>query len=309
MTPGNESTPHSGVDASWHNPALLQSGSPLNSDNHEPSISVQQPHDDSLKNLNTDKEHPKFDFLVDSSHRSDRMQTGANEARGSPSYQHSSMNYDWGASIHPRHENSTPLSSGSPLPLPPTQQHHYARYTPDPSSPSQTPAVGVDPPIKHVPATCPIDGLLLNFMHERRQRLAEGMPACEVVGPEKPSVASLLNPGSDAYSHPVSKVLTDILSKLSALALDRLPERVAALHVMFYVSKCFFRASLSLARFVIRQTAREREKKKKKRGSPPACPSCDDDDDDNEHDGVVKSSLHNSHNSVHLAIPTSSHTR
>lgn len=74
-------------------------------------------------------------------------------------------------------------------------------------------------------------------MRERRQRAAEGMPTCEVIGPEHPSFTSLLNPESDAYVHPVSKVFTDILSKFSAL--DSLPERVAALHVMFHISKCF----------------------------------------------------------------------
>ncbi|KAI1751172.1 hypothetical protein F4782DRAFT_506061 [Xylaria castorea] len=215
-TPGDEYTPHSGVDSSWHSPALPQSASPPNSNSPQAKKSNQQGHN-CVPNLNISGEHLKLDFLPDPSLRFDRMQTGVNGAQDSPAYQHQPMKHDW---------------------APPTQQHeqhHYTEDAPNSSNSSQTPWGGAKIPIKHVPATCPIDNLLLNFMMERRQRFAEGIPAKEVVGPRYPSVSSLLNPENRPHSHPVSQVFTDILSKFSALC--RIPERVAVLYVMFRIMR------------------------------------------------------------------------
>lgn len=79
--------------------------------------------------------------------------------------------------------------------------------------------------------TCPLDSLLLDFLNERRQRAAEGHPVQEVIGPRYPSVSSLLNPAQSAYSHPLSRVFTDILAKFPELS--GLPERVAVLYILF----------------------------------------------------------------------------
>ncbi|KAI0449822.1 hypothetical protein F5B21DRAFT_508812 [Xylaria acuta] len=204
LTPGGEYTPHSGADSLWHNPALPQSASPSNSSSHQVKKSNQQGYN-CFPNLNIDGEHLKLDILPDPSFRFDRMQAGVNGAQDSPAYQHLPMKHDWGP----------PVTHSSNC--------------------SQTPCGGAEIPIKHVPATCTIDNLLLSFMHERRQCFAEGISAKEVVGPRYPSVSSLLNPENGPHSHPVSKVLTDILSKFSALC--GIPERVAVLYVMFRIMR------------------------------------------------------------------------
>lgn len=88
-------------------------------------------------------------------------------------------------------------------------------------------------PVKTCPPTCPLDNLLLDFLHERRQRAAEGVPTSEIIGPRYPSVSSLLNPLKD--SHALSKVFIDILQTFPDISL--LPERVAVLYVMFLVMR------------------------------------------------------------------------
>ncbi|KAI1428516.1 hypothetical protein F5Y12DRAFT_711151 [Xylaria sp. FL1777] len=232
-TPVGESTPYSTVDSSRHGQALPQSSSQLNLDVHQVKMPNQQWSDRAL-NLNIGGEHLKLNCLLDPSQRLNRMQTGVNGAQDSPAFQHLPMKHDWGIATHLARYNNTFTGSDSSL-SPPVQQHQSIEYASDPSSFPETPWVGVDSPIKHVPATCPLDQVLLDFMQERRQRAAEGVPTREVVGPEYPSIFSLLNPADSACSHPVSKVFTDILSKFSAIC--RVPEKVAVLYVMFLVMR------------------------------------------------------------------------
>ncbi|KAI3341548.1 hypothetical protein F4824DRAFT_317397 [Ustulina deusta] len=232
-TSGGEPTPHSGVDSFRHSQALPQSSSRLDLGAHQVKISNQQ-WNDRVPNLNVGGEHIRLDFLLHPSQRLNRMQTGVNGAQDSSEYQHLPMKHDCSIATHFGSSNNTPMSSSSPLP-PPTQQPQSIEYAPDPSNPPQMPWVGADPPIKHVPATCPLDQVLLDFMQERRQRAAEGVPTREVVGPEYPSIFSLLNPTDGLRSHPVSKVFTDIISKFSAIC--RVPEKVAVLYVMFIVMR------------------------------------------------------------------------
>lgn len=95
------------------------------------------------------------------------------------------------------------------------------------------PPPGCPPPtdIKNSPPTCPLDTLLLDLLHERRQRAADGVPTHELIGPRYPSVSSLLNPANSKYSHRLSRVFTDILRTFPDLS--GLPERVATLYIMF----------------------------------------------------------------------------
>ncbi|KAI9680687.1 MAG: hypothetical protein M1817_004127 [Caeruleum heppii] len=90
-------------------------------------------------------------------------------------------------------------------------------------------------PIKNIPATCPLDGLLLDFLHERQHQAAQGVSKNKLVGPAYPSIASLLNPERSKYSHPLSKVFTDILSKFPDLS--TLPEQIATLYIMFLIMR------------------------------------------------------------------------
>ncbi len=82
-------------------------------------------------------------------------------------------------------------------------------------------------PVRNVRPTCPLDGLLMDFLAERRQQAEKGMSSKELIGPAYPSVASLLHPTRSQMSHPLSKVFTDMLGTFPDLA--TLPEQVAVL--------------------------------------------------------------------------------
>jgi len=90
-------------------------------------------------------------------------------------------------------------------------------------------------PVRNIGPTCPLDGLLLDFLAERQRRAAEGVPSQNLVGPAYPSVSSLLNPDRSALAHPLSKVFTDIIGTFPDLA--TLPEQIAVLYVMFLVMR------------------------------------------------------------------------
>lgn len=124
------------------------------------------------------------------------------------------------------------------------QQPHHPRgglstgdmSTPSPIPPRSDPSLAdYAAPIKNCDPTCPLDALLIDFLSERRQRAADGLPTQEVVGPRYPSVSSLLNPANSAFSHPLSKVFTDILGTFPDIS--NLPERVAVLYMMFLVMR------------------------------------------------------------------------
>ncbi|KAI1388840.1 uncharacterized protein F4822DRAFT_404115 [Hypoxylon trugodes] len=185
----------------------------------------QQRHD-LLHNLDLGAgEQLKLDFLLDPSERVNRMQTGLNGAQDTPGYQHLPMKHDWNAT------SRVAVTDGYPQ-----QQQHRIEYASQNTVQCRERSwIGVSAPIKNVPPTCPLDSLLLDFLQERRQRAAEGVPAREVVGPRYPSVSSLLNPANSVFSHPLSKVFTDILAAFPGIS--TLPERVAVLYYMFLVMR------------------------------------------------------------------------
>lgn len=82
------------------------------------------------------------------------------------------------------------------------------------------------------PYTCPLDSLLGEFVANRRQQLAKGVPMHQVIGPEDPSFIALVNPDSQRRdTHPISALLIDILSKFPDIS--AMPEKVAVLYLMF----------------------------------------------------------------------------
>lgn len=123
-----------------------------------------------------------------------------------------------------------PALSSSSSNHPHTNGHHQQSH-PTTTSSSQQPQHAI--PIKNCAPTCPLDNLLLDFLHERRQRAAEGFPTQEIIGPRYPSVSSLLNPLKE--SHPLSKVFIEILHTFPTIS--QLPERVATLYVMFLIMR------------------------------------------------------------------------
>ncbi|KAI1781054.1 hypothetical protein F4818DRAFT_436245 [Hypoxylon cercidicola] len=225
-TPASAASPASAAaatDTSWQQPSQGPSQQPSPSFAQVKLLS-QQRHE-LLHNLDLGAgEQLKLDFLLDPSQRVSRMQTGADGAQDTPDFQHLPMKHDWNAAAPSFAQQQQ-------------QQQQRIEYAPR-DVPRQSPEaawVGNAAPIQNGPPTCPLDNLLLDFLHERRQRAAEGVPAREVVGPRYPSVSSLLNPANSALSHPLSKVFTDILAAFPGIS--GLPERVAVLYYMFLVMR------------------------------------------------------------------------
>lgn len=193
-------------------------------------------------------------FLLDPSQRVAKIQNGVNGAQDTARFQHVPMKHDWtdirnDQALRARHSSSTTTTtqgwdsaSGTEGCRPHQHQHQQgARYAHRPASSlelrrdsnGEIPRYAI--PTKNCEATCPLDSLLLDFLGERQQRAAEGMPTQEVVGPRYPSVSSLLNPAHSIHSHPLSKVFTDILSTFPDIS--TLPERVAVLYIMFLIMR------------------------------------------------------------------------
>ena len=99
----------------------------------------------------------------------------------------------------------------------------------------ESPICAYATPIRNISPTCPLDGLLLDFLAERQRQAAEGVSSQSLVGPPYPSVSSLLNPERSRLAHPLSKVFTDIISTFPDLS--NLPEQVAVLYVMFLIMR------------------------------------------------------------------------
>jgi len=169
-------------------------------------------------NLDMGPERLGLEFLLDGSQRISKIPNGVNGNHESPtSYppqppQRSELS-------SPIHRRSNSMSS-----------HGVAA---SPSSNDQV--AGHNAPIRNGPPTCPLDSLLLDFLHERQQQAADGVETPKLVGPAYPSVSSLLNPARAATSHPLSKVFTDILATFPDLS--TLPEKVAVLYIMFLLMR------------------------------------------------------------------------
>ncbi|KAK7742236.1 hypothetical protein SLS62_010755 [Diatrype stigma] len=172
---------------------------------------VGQRRQDLLHNLDLGAgEQLQLNFLLDPSQRVNKFQNGLHENYDPHSIHHLPLKRDWSSTSYPQHPDVS------------IEQNLLAR--------SES-WVTYSAPINHSAATCTLDGLLLAFIRERRQRAAEGIPTQEIVGPRYPSVSSLLNPATSAYVHPMSKVFADILATFPGLC--TLPEKVAVLYFMF----------------------------------------------------------------------------
>lgn len=171
----------------------------------------QQRHD-LAHNLDMGPERLGLDFLLDGTQRINKIPNGINGTQEPSSFQPS----DRGSPVHNR---SNSVSS-------------HGNYN---SGPPGVDMTGHAAPIRNGPPTCPLDSLLLDFLHERQQLAADGVATTTLVGPAYPSVSSLLNPARSAKSHPLSKVFTDILATFPDLS--TLPEKVAVLYFMFLLMR------------------------------------------------------------------------
>ena len=84
-------------------------------------------------------------------------------------------------------------------------------------------------PCRNTAPTCPLDTILLDFLHASQHEASRGVSANHLLGPAYPSISSLLNPSIS--SHPLSKLFIDILSKFPDIS--GLPEKIAVLYIMF----------------------------------------------------------------------------
>lgn len=99
----------------------------------------------------------------------------------------------------------------------------------------ETTLVAHTAPVRNIEPTCPLDGVLLDFLAERRQRAAEGVSSEKLVGPAYPNPTPLVKPERSIYSHPLSKIFTDILVTFPDLS--TIPEQVAVLYIMFLIMR------------------------------------------------------------------------
>lgn len=179
-----------------------------------------------------------LDFLVDAKHKIPKIKSGIDGAQDSPEYRHVPMKHDLTTtmSLMPGLQGAAPTPAQLPSPV--YSQTPVVAAAPGglpapPPPPGPLPIYALTP--RNCPSTCPLDTILLDFIAERRQRAAEGLSQNEIVGPRYPSVSSLLNPTVSVYSHPLSKVFTDIIARFPDLS--GLPERVAVLYAMFLLMR------------------------------------------------------------------------
>ncbi|KAL2066186.1 hypothetical protein VTL71DRAFT_2257 [Oculimacula yallundae] len=211
-TPNSGTSPGAGGGPAWQAPnapmghgfgnysQLLNAQAQLSKQKHEMA-----------HNLDMGPERLGLEFLLDGTQRVNKIPNGLNE-HYDPSLQTSR-----GPETSPAHHRSNSIGSHSGYPVAGSEMSGHAA------------------PIRNGPPTCPLDNILLDFLHERQQQAADGVATPKLVGPAYPSVSSLLNPSKAATSHPLSKVFTDILSTFPDLS--TLPEKVAVLYIMFLVMR------------------------------------------------------------------------
>ncbi|KAL5115562.1 hypothetical protein ACEQ8H_006538 [Pleosporales sp. CAS-2024a] len=83
--------------------------------------------------------------------------------------------------------------------------------------------------------TCPLDAILLTFLHDRHTRAAEGVPLTTLVGPRYPNFTALVYPDRPVESHPLSQLFTEILRTFPDICGK--PEQVAIVFVMFLLMR------------------------------------------------------------------------
>ncbi|KAI8932090.1 hypothetical protein NX059_010975 [Plenodomus lindquistii] len=119
--------------------------------------------------------------------------------------------------------------------LPPPQQpppanisdSRQAQYAPDMVAHLTLP--------RNLPATCPLDVILLEFLQDRQNRAAEGVPTKTLVGPHYPNFTSLVFPDRVVEAHPLSTLFTDILRTFPDIC--GVPEQVAIVFIMYLVMR------------------------------------------------------------------------
>ena len=155
-----------------------------------------------------------------------RVGFGADERLGLEFQMHGAkLNVKLGASCRTS-ENYRSFSQFNLLSIPPS----LSAPTSNPSVTQKTPLAHLTP-IRNIAPTCTLDTMLLDFIRNRQQGVAQGIPKLDLAGPSYLSISSLLNAEKIAPSHSVSKLFADI--RQTFLNMVSLPEQVAILYLMF----------------------------------------------------------------------------
>lgn len=140
------------------------------------------------------------------------------------------------SSLDPLHTNDSPMMDNVThtdcsiaMPTP------HSMITVDRDSHRALPRVLTSPAVcavspSHLPPTCPLDRILLDFLSSRRGMIADGAPEEIVLGPTKPSVKAFLNPEIANTVHRLSAVMFEVLSTFPYV---RLPEKLAFFFLMY----------------------------------------------------------------------------
>ncbi|KAH7131718.1 hypothetical protein B0J13DRAFT_678753 [Dactylonectria estremocensis] len=127
-----------------------------------------------------------------------------------------------------------------------TDNSHESHYQPCPHIP--TPASSTQessnshtassPPFSVLPShqssTCPLDQILLDFLTSQRNAIASGQSILTIVGPQKPTVAALIDDSRVDSVHPLSGIMSRVLSTFPFV---ELPERLAFFYLMSHTMR------------------------------------------------------------------------
>ncbi|KAH6670642.1 BZIP transcription factor [Halenospora varia] len=219
-TPNSAASPAAVPPPQWQAPNAPMGHDPRNLSQIQTTQTqqlIQQKHD-MTHNLDMGPERLGLDFLLDGTQRINKIPNGLNGTQDQQTFQQMPRGSDRGSPAH--HRSNSVGSHGA-----------YSTGTPGPGGDM----MGHAAPIRNGPPTCPLDSLLLDFLHERQKEAADGAATPKLIGPAYPSVSSLLNPARSVHSHPLSKVFTDILATFPDLS--TLPEKVAVLYIMFLIMR------------------------------------------------------------------------
>lgn len=87
-------------------------------------------------------------------------------------------------------------------------------------------------PIRFIPATGPVDSVLISLIQEQRNKALNGASSSSITGPYQPSMRAIAYPAQTETSHYISTVFSDLLKKT---AVQRIPERAATLFIGYHL--------------------------------------------------------------------------
>ena len=148
------------------------------------------------------------------------------------------------------HLDFTPYGPAPPL----------APHPPPPPALPPSP-LGPAAPLPLLPATCPLDGLLLEYLAQQRARAAAGtLSRRELWGPHYPTFAALLAPDplrrAHIPCHRSSRLLADVIARFPDIAAP--PEKAAVMHLMYLMQRWMCAALFPRARTASPRRGRRR---------------------------------------------------